>query len=65
MPTYRENNIVKEKITLSSIVITDAKLASELKEDLEFSFSFLWQEHYHNKIPGAWLCVYVSITILL
>ena len=26
---------------------------------LEFCFSFLWQEHIHSKISGAWLCVYV------
>ena len=30
-----------------------------------FGFSFLWQEYYDSKIPGTWLCVYVSITVLL
>ena len=54
----------KEKTNLSSIVITDLKLASKLKKDSEFCFSFLWQEHDHSKIPGTSLCVYVSITVL-
>ena len=63
MTSYRETNISMEK-NLSSIVITDAKLAWLLKKDLEFCFSFIWQEHYHSKIPVAWLCVYVSITVL-
>ena len=35
-----------------------------MKKNLEFCFSFLWQEHFHSKILGAWLCVYVSITAL-
>ena len=35
-----------------------------MKKDSEFSFPFLWQEHCHRKIPGAWLRVYVSITVL-
>ena len=64
MTSYRETNIAKKKINLSSIVVTDIKLASYLKKDLEFCFSFLLQEHYHSKIPDAWLCVYVSITVL-
>ena len=60
----QRNQHRKEKKNLSSVVITDVKLASQLKKDSEFCFSFLWQEHYHSKIPGAWLCVYVSITVL-
>ena len=54
----------KSKINLSSIVITDVKLASYLKKDLEFYSSFLWQKHLHSKISGAWLGVYVRITVL-
>ena len=61
----QRNQYCKEKkINLSFIVITDIKLASSLRKDSEFCFSFLWQEHYHSKIPGAWLCVYVSIAVL-
>ena len=49
----QRNQHRKEKNNLSSIVITDLKLAS------------CWrQEHLHSKISGAWLCVYVSITVL-
>ena len=61
MTQYRETDIAKKKINLSSIVITDFKLASQLKKDLEFCFSFLWQEHLYSKISGAWLCVYASL----
>ena len=62
----RINQHYKEKQTnLSSIFITDVKLASHLKKGLEFCFSFPWQEHLHSKISGTWLCVYVSITVLL
>ena len=32
-------------------VITDVKLASWLKKELDF-FSFPWQEHLHSKISG-------------
>ena len=66
MMSYGGTNIAKKKETknLSSIVITDAKLASKLKKDLEFCFSFLWQEHLNSKVSCAWLCVYVSITVL-
>ena len=46
------------------MVITGVKLASQLNKDSEFCFSFLWQKHRHSKTPGAWLCVYVSITVL-
>ena len=53
----------RKKINLSSIVITDVKLALYLKKDLEFCFLFLLQEHLHSKISGAFLCVYVSITV--
>ena len=60
---YRESNIGTKK-KLSSIVITDVKLTSSLKNNSEFCFSFLWQKHCHSKIPDAWLCVYVCITVL-
>ena len=46
------------------MVITDVKLASQLKKDSEFCFAFLWQEHCNSKIPGARLCEYLSITVL-
>ena len=46
------------------MVITDIKLASWLKKDLEFCFLFIWQEHLHSKSSGAWFCVRVSITVL-
>ena len=59
----RNQNRKEKKINLSSIVITDVKIASKSK-DSEFCFSFLWQEHCHSNIPGAWLCDYVSITVL-
>ena len=52
------------KVKKSSMVITNVKLALELKKDSEFCFSFLWQEHYPSKIRCAWLCVYVSISVL-
>ena len=32
--------------------------------DSEFCLSFLWHEHCHSKFPRAWLCEYVSITVL-
>ena len=48
----------KRKKKLSSIVTADVKL------DSEFCFSFLWHEHCHSKIPGAWLREYASITVL-
>ena len=35
-----------------------------MKKGLEFCFSFLWQEHLNSKISEAWLCVYVSITVI-
>ena len=54
----KANDVIRRN--LSSIVITDVKLAAYLKKDSGFCFSFLWQEHYHSKIPGAWLCVYES-----
>ena len=60
----QRNQHHKEKKNLSSVVITDVKLASQLKKDSEFCFSFLWQEHYHSKMPGAWLCEHVSINVL-
>ena len=47
MTPYRETNIAKKKKNLSSIVIAHVKLASQLKKESEFGFSFLWQEHYH------------------
>ena len=50
-----------KKTNLSSKVITDVKLASQLKKDSEFCFSFPWQEHRHSNIPSAWLCVYYII----
>ena len=59
-----QRNQHHKELNLSSIVITDVKLALWLKKDSEFSFSFFWQEHYYNKISGAWLCVYVRITVL-
>ena len=46
------------------MVITDIKLASWLKKDLEFCFLFIWQEHLHSTSSGAWFCVRVSITVL-
>ena len=60
----QRNQHRKEKKNLSSVVITDVKLASQLKKDSEFCFSFLWQEHCHSKISGEWLCQHVSITAL-
>ena len=60
----RNQHHKEKKINLSSIVITNVKLASSLKKDLEFCFSLLWQEHYLSKVPGIWLCVYISITVL-
>ena len=56
MTSYGETNFAKKN--LSSIVTTDVKL------DSEFCFSFLWHEHCHSKIPGAWLREYASITVL-
>ena len=46
----RSNQYHKEKKNLSSIVIIDVKLASYLRKDFKFCFSFLWQEHLHSKI---------------
>ena len=40
----------EKKLNLSSIVIIDVKLASYLRKDLKFCFSFLWQEQLHSKI---------------
>ena len=59
----QRNQYRKEK-KLSSIVITDVKLTSLLKKDSKFCFWFLWQKHCHSNILAAWLCVYVSITVL-
>ena len=53
-----------KKINLTSIVITDVKLTSQLKKDSQLCSSFSWQRHYHCKVPGAWLCMYVGITVL-
>ena len=64
MTPYGETNVAKKKNNLSFVVITDVKLTSWLKKDLEFCFSFLWQEYLHSKISGVWLCVYVSINVL-
>ena len=61
----QRNQHHKQKNKLEcSIVITDVKLASYLKRDSEFCFSFLWQEHYHSKIPSTWSSMYLSITVL-
>ena len=56
----RNQHRIEKKINLSSTVITDVKLASQLRKDSEFCFSFLWQEHCHSKIHGSWLCKYVT-----
>ena len=58
----RSQHRKEKKNNLSSIVITDVSIIVE--EDSEFCFSFLWQEHCHGKITGAWLREYVSITVL-
>ena len=55
---------------MSSIVITDVKLASYLKKDFWIGIFFFFismartpsQQHLHTL--GAWLCVYISITVL-
>ena len=52
------NHRHKKKMKLSSIVITDVKLASYFKKTARK------QEHCHSKISGAWLCEYVSVTVL-
>ena len=54
---------------MSSTVITDVKLASYLKKDFWIGILFFIsmartpsQQHLHTL--GAWLCVYISITVL-
>ena len=60
MTSYRETNIAKKK-NLSSIVTTDVKLASYLKKDSEFCFSFLWQEHCHRSPVHGYACMLASL----
>ena len=58
----RNQHRQEKKINLSSILITDVKLALQLKKDSEFRFTFLRQEHCHSQIPGAWLaCMLASL----
>ena len=54
----RRNEHRKEN-KMSSIVITDIKLALYLKKDLEFCFSFLWLEHLHTLT--SWVHGYACI----
>ena len=60
--SYRETNITKKKINLSSIVITDAKLALELKKDLEFCFHFYGKTTIIVRSPvHGYACILASL----
>ena len=52
-----------EVFNIDNVTLDDAIQRKSTSQRIEF-FPFLWQKHCHSKIPGAWLCMYVSITVL-
>ena len=54
-----------EVFNIDDVTAKDVKQRNQHSKEkkIEF-FSFLWQKSCHSTIPGAWLCVYVSITVL-
>ena len=58
-PNFTENFNIDD-VTANEVIERNQRWK---EENLKF-FSVLWQKHCHSKIPGAWLCMYVSITVL-